>query len=151
MFPEWKKWDNRELLDGLTFPGVYILAITDQSIGGNEFSWLEEIVYVGMTNSKKGLKSRWYQFDRTIRGYTGHGGAKRFRYDYSDYKSLKSNLFVSARYFQCNNKIYPPKPEDLIIMGEVAKFEYVCIAEYMKRFGRRPKYNDTVNSPKGNY
>lgn len=148
MFSVWKIWDNREQLEGLAFPGVYVLAITDQSVEDKEFSWLEEIVYVGMTNSIKGLKGRLYQFDRTIKGYTGHGGAKRFRYDYSDYDILKSNLFVSARYFQCNNKIYPPKAEDLLVMGDVAKFEYDCIAEYMKHFGRLPKYNDTKNSPK---
>ena len=148
MFSEWIKWDNRKRLKGLTFPGVYVLAITDHNIEGKKFSWLEEIVYVGMTNSQKGLKGRLYQFDRTIKGYTGHGGAKRFRYDHSDYDKLKSNLFVSARYFQCNNKIYPPRAEDLLVMGDVAKFEYVCIAEYMKRFDRLPKYNDTKNSPK---
>ncbi len=148
MFSEWKKWDKRKQLNGLKFPGVYILAITGQDIEEKEFSWLKEIVYVGMTNSKKGLSGRFYQFDRTIKGYTGHGGAKRFKYDYSDYKELKSNLFVSARYFECQNKIYPPRVDDLLVKGEVAKYEYVCIAEYVKRFNRLPKYNDTKNSPK---
>jgi len=68
MFSEWIKWDNRKRLKGLTFPGVYVLAITDHNIEGKKFSWLEEIVYVGMTNSQKGLKGRLYQFDRTIKG-----------------------------------------------------------------------------------
>lgn len=34
-----------------------------------DFEWTPEITYVGMTNSKAGLK----QFDSTIIGKTGHG------------------------------------------------------------------------------
>lgn len=148
MFSEWTKWDNRGQLRGLSFPGVYILAITNHDIQGSDFDWLKEIVYVGMTNSKKGLKGRLNQFDRTIRGYSGHGGAKRFIYDHSDYEKLKSNLFISAKYFECNNKDYPPKAEVLLVLGNVAKFEYDCISDYMKRYGKLPKYNDIKISPK---
>ena len=109
---------------------------------------MEEIVYVGMTNSKNGLRGRLNQFNRTIRGNSGHGGAKRFIYDHSDYEPLKSKLFISVRYFQCNNKIYPPKPEDLLVMGDVVRFEYECMADYMKHYDKLPKYKDTKNSPK---
>ena len=41
------------------------------------FDWIKEIIYIGMTNSKGGLKNRLQQFDNTIAGKTGHGGAQR--------------------------------------------------------------------------
>jgi hypothetical protein len=33
-------------------------------------------------------------------------------------------------------------------MGNVARFEYLCFAEFAERFGRLPRFNDKANAPK---
>ena len=33
-------------------------------------------------------------------------------------------------------------------MGEVAKLEYDCFAEYVEKFGNLPEFNDKSKSPK---
>ena len=38
--------------------------------------------------------------------------------------------------------------QDLLVMGEVASYEYVCFAEYVKRYNRLPEFNDMEKSPK---
>ncbi len=74
-----------------------------------------------MTNSVAGLKGRLKQFDNTIVGQTGHGGADRFRYEYQNYAELTEKLYVSVVPFICDVKTNNPK--DLKVMGEVSKFE----------------------------
>ena len=59
---------------------------------------------------------------------------------------MTQNLYVSVRYFKCDVK--SNKPEDLRIMGEVAKFEYDCFTLYTEKFESLPKFNDKKNSPK---
>jgi len=145
-FSKWIKWENRNNLDNIKFPGIYIIAISNKNLENNEFIWIQEIQYIGMTNSVAGLKGRLKQFDNTILGKTGHGGADRFRYEYQNYDELIKNLYVSVRYFKCDVK--SNKPEDLRIMGEVAKFEYDCFALYTEQFESLPKFNDKKNSPK---
>ena len=99
-----------------------------------------------MTNSQNGLKGRLQQFDNTAKGKNGHGGADRFMYKYPDFSSIVSNLFVSVKYFECTVK--SNEPSDLLVMGDVAKYEYVCFAEYAKRFKLLPIFNDKSNAPK---
>ena len=106
----------------------------------------EEIKYIGMTNARKGLKSRLNQFDNTIKGKRGHGGADRFRYKHEDYNKLSQNLYVAVQSFKCDVK--SNQPSDLIIMGEVAKHEYVCFSEYVKLFKKLPEFNDKENTRK---
>lgn len=76
-FSEWYPWQSREKLGGLKYPGVYAIAYTPSNLSGRPFSWRREIIYIGMTNSVLGLKGRLKQFDNTIAGNTGHGGADR--------------------------------------------------------------------------
>lgn len=90
--------------------------------------------------------NRFKQFDNTIIRKTGHGGADRFRYKYEDYQDLVYRLFISVCSVECNVKSNSPK--DLRIMGEVAKFEYDCLANYVKKFGNLPEFNDKRKSPK---
>jgi hypothetical protein len=115
------------------------------NIEGSAFSWLKEINYVGMTNSIAGLKGRLKQFDNTIKGKTGHGGADRFMNEYNNYNTVVDNIYVAIDPFHCDVK--SNEPESLIMMGDVARQEYVCIAEYVKIFRELPKFND-MNSPK---
>lgn len=145
-FSHWINWQERLLLQGLNSPGVYICAITTDDIANQQFSWLQEITYIGMTNAKLGLRGRLKQFDNTIRGKSGHGGADRFRFKYPDYAPLLENLYVSVAPFSCN--VLRESPEDLRVMGAVAKFEYDCFAAYKEIYECLPEFNNKKLSPK---
>ena len=142
----WQKWPNRQNLAQLHLPGIYCIAISKTNLEGQAFNWIKQIKYVGRTNSKAGLKGRLKQFDNTIAGKTGHGGADRFRYKYPDYAELCDILYVSVCPFNCD--VTTNQPKDLEIMGEVAKYEYVCFAKYVKLFGQLPEFNDQAISRK---
>jgi len=145
-FSVWYKWENRNNAKDIKFPGVYIIAISEKNLENQKFEWIKEIKYVGMTNSIKGLKSRLRQFDNTIRGKRGHGGADRFRYKHQHYDELIDKLYVSVFPFQCD--VESNSPKDLRNMGEVAKFEYDCFAKYVELFNELPEFNDKKNSKK---
>jgi len=145
-FSNWFKWENRNKAENIKFPGIYILAVSTKNLEGEKFDWLSEVEYVGMTNSVAGLKGRLKQFDNTIIGKTGHGGADRFRYEYQNYPELVEKLYVSVIPFICDVKSNNPK--DLRVMGEVSKFEYDCFAQHVEVHKKLPKFNDKKNSPK---
>ena len=145
-FSRWTRWADRDYLNDLHLPGVYAIAISKEDLSSKKFSWIEKIAYFGMTNAIAGLKGRLKQFDNTIIGKSGHGGADRFRHDYPRYEDLVRDLFVSVVPFKC--KVTSNSPADLLTMGDVAKAEYECFAKYAKAFKRLPKYNDKKNSPK---
>lgn len=145
-FTNWMRWKDRAEFAGLEFPGVYAIAISKGDLSGTAFSWKSCIAYVGMTNSKGGLKSRLYQFDVTIKGGRGHGGAHRFRFKHPQYDSLVRDLYVAVKPFKCD--VTSEKPKDLRIMGKVAKCEYDCFALYVEAHGRLPEFNDKNRSPK---
>ena len=99
-----------------------------------------------MTNAKGGLRSRLQQFDNTIKGGDGHGGGHRVRFKHSDYRGLTSHLFVSVCPWECDVTVNDP--ENLRLMGEVAKHEYECFALFVEAFGNLPEFNDKRKSPK---
>ena len=98
-FSVWQHWKSRGQLQGLGYPGVYTVAVSQQALAGNVFSWRGDVVYIGMTNSAAGLKGRLQQFDNTIAGKTGHGGADRVRYKHRDYERLCEQLHVAVAVF----------------------------------------------------
>jgi len=127
-------------------PGIYAIAISSSKLSDEKFSFIPEIAYFGMTNSKGGLKSRLKAFDNTIKGKNGHGGAHRFRFKHPNYDTLTSSLYVSICPFSCDVKSH--KPRDLRIMGEVTQFEYECFARFVEKFGSLPEFNDIKRSQK---
>ena len=132
----------------MKLPGVYAIALCDEDISGTCFAWRREIVYVGMTNSKGGLRSRLQQFENTIKKKdgVGHGGAHRVKYKHPDPDLLIPGLYVSVCPTSCD--VLSNQPEDLRAMGEVAKLEYDCFAQFVEAFHRLPEFNDKKASPK---
>ncbi len=145
-FSHWTKWAERDELDKVKFPGVYAIALSKRNIAGANFSCRQEIIYIGMTNSVGGLKSRLRQFENTIRGGDGHGGAKRVRYKHPNYQSLIPWLYVSVIPFKCD--VQTNNPSDLRVMGNIAKQEYDCLALFVDMFSRLPEFNDKKRSLK---
>jgi hypothetical protein len=145
-FSQWQSWRLRNDLNSLEYPGVYVVARTALKLSGRPFSWRNDIIYVGMTNAASGLKGRLRQFENTISGKTGHGGAQRVRYKFKNYKRLVNRLYIAVAPFKCDTVSNLPK--DLRQMGEVVKFEYSCLAQYVEKFGVLPEFNDKKKSPK---
>lgn len=145
-FTAWAYWRDRTELPGLSYPGVYALAITQDDLSRRPFLWMSEIVYIGMTNSKGGLKSRLGQFENTIKGGAGHSGAHRVRFNHPDYTKLITTLYVAVCVFPCD--VTSNDPSDLRVMGDVAKHEYECFATFREKFGVLPQFNDKTRSPK---
>ena len=145
-FTNWLSWHERNDATGTKYPGVYMIAISEKKIMEEGFSWTPDIIYIGMTNSISGLKGRLKQFDNTIIGKGGHGGADRVRYKHQDYDELTDRLFVSVSSFKCNVK--SNEPNDLRVMGAVTKFEYDCFAHFVELFGSLPEFNNKKLSPK---
>jgi len=145
-FSKWSKWEERNKAPDIRNPGIYAIAISEKDIAGDHFQWIHEVVYIGMTNSIAGLKGRLKQFDNTIIGKRGHGGADRVRYKHQDYKKLVNKLFVAIAPFNCD--VQSNKPKDLRVMGDVAKFEYDCFAQFVEKFASLPEFNNKKKSKK---
>lgn len=146
LFSRWFHWNRRNELEGLEFPGVYALAISSHDLSGKRFSWIKQIVYIGMSNAVAGLRGRLKQFDNTIIGKRGHGGADRFRHDYPSHTELVPYLYVAIAPFKC--MVTSNAPADLLTMGDVAKAEYECWAQFANLYRCLPKYNDKKKAPK---
>lgn len=145
-FTKWSAWRDRLELPGIKYPGVYALAVHKHSLADRDFSYVPEIVYFGMTNAVAGLRGRLKQFHNTLNGRLEHGGADRFRYDYSETEALMRCLYIAVLSFKCDARACGP--QDLRTMGRVAMAEYECLAQYLGLFGTLPRYNDRKNSPK---
>jgi hypothetical protein len=145
-FSRWIQWEGRHELDGLDYPGIYAIARSNDDLTGRAFTMREEIVYFGMTNSIGGLRSRLGQFERTISGGSGHGGAHRVRSRHPNYERLICKLYVAVSYTKCD--VESTEPKDLLLMGDVARQEFECWALYVRKFGRLPRFNDKKRSPK---
>ncbi len=147
-FSAWSKFDLRDEMENMKYPGIYAIAISTKDIANTRFHYRQEIVYFGMTNSKKGLCGRLNAFNNTLRDKSGpgHGGAERFRYDYESGDKLAERLYLAVCPFKCDVSSIARK--DLETMGEVVRAEYLAFANYTELFGRLPKYNDKKNSPK---
>jgi hypothetical protein len=149
-FTKWVKFSNRKELEqsGWGWPGIYAIAYSNNDISNTPFSLLEDIVYFGMTKSKSGLKGRLQQFDNTICGNRGHGGAARFCYNLPKKdKFWKEKLYVSIMVFR-DCYVGSNNPKDLMIIGDIVKQEYVCFAKYVENFNKLPRFNDIKKSPK---
>jgi hypothetical protein len=145
-FTAWRPWAKRSDHQGVAWPGVYVIALSSNALAGRRFSWRKEVIYVGMTNAVTGLKGRLDQFDRTMAGKLAHGGADRVRFKHRRYATFSRRAYVAVAPFKCDPA--SNRPKDLRTMGDVARFEYVCFAHFVERFGKLPEFNDKERAPK---
>jgi hypothetical protein len=145
-FSRWLHWLERSNHPDISLPGVYVISRFLRAPPTRRFSFCSDIIYIGMSNSLGGVGSRLKQFDSTMSGKLAHGGADRVRYAFPSYGRLVPKLYVAVAPFPCD--VTSIRPRDLCTMGDVARFEYVCLAAYAKRFGELPRFNNKRNSPK---
>ena len=129
----------------LKFPGVYLLAYTDDPIEDKRVN-ARDVFYVGMSNAAGGVGQRLKQFKRGIENCGRHSGAMRFYRDYghnrpySKSKSKRRFYFAALTLPFVSDKA-AARPIDLKSMGHVACLEYYAIAYVASRTGRRPALN----------
>jgi hypothetical protein len=146
-FFKWVRYVNkRELVkSGWSCPGVYAIAYSNNNIDGKDFDYIKEIIYFGMSNSKRGLQGRLDQFYSTIEGKNHmHSGADRIRniLDKED-RDWKKKIYISLMpCIYCDVNSYSPM--DLVFMGDIAKQEYVCFAKYVERYNEMPRFNNKM-------
>lgn len=143
---KWTKWENRSQIPQIREPGVYFIALSGQDISGQTFCVIEEIIYIGVSISQKGVLGRFYQFQKAMEGKNGvHGGAERVRFKHTNAKTFFESAYICVKPFPLteNDPVYNWKQK-----GECLKQEYVSIANYLEQFGRVPEFNDQNRSKK---
>ncbi|MCQ1537137.1 hypothetical protein FTO70_15935 [Methanosarcina sp. KYL-1] len=139
-FSKWILWEERGDFELKHYPGIYMISITDKNLHGLKVDY-KDVVYIGMTNSRKGLCGRWKQLDNTIKGKEGHNGGRTIRSKLGPYDDWNKKLFVCAKAVACEVKRNKRTPEDLRIMGKIACLEYEALAEFKEITGTEPEYN----------
>ena len=143
------KWTNLlknyKTLEKNIYPGVYILAYTNKYLEGKPIN-LRDIFYVGMSNSRDGVKQRLKQFINGLHREYGHSAGNRFFQNYNKGKSFaitnnNKTFFVASLSLPCNVYKDERTAEDLRKMGEVAKFEYEVLAHIKEKLGKEPELN----------
>jgi hypothetical protein len=138
-FSEWYEWTNRNNYPMKDFPGVYLISITPKSDLAGKKPNFEDVVYIGMTNSRRGLRGRWMQFFNAVLGNGKHSGGKRVFSDKGHYETWSDYLYVAAMSVDCN--VINPTDEDYIKMGWVTYLEYEAFACYYRSVNGHPEYN----------
>jgi hypothetical protein len=143
----WYKWQDRNKILDKNQPAIYYIAYSEKDISNEQFSFLEEIIYIGMTISANGLQGRLNQFESAMKGKDNlHGGAERVRYKHKDHESFFAKTYVSARIFNLSQT--RETANDWRIKADCVGHEYKSFAEYLDKFNHLPEFNDQKISKK---
>jgi hypothetical protein len=143
---KWYKWENRNEIPNNDEPAIYFIAYSPNDISNTEFSLIRDIIYIGMTISQGGLKSRLRQFEATMNGRSGHGGAVRVRFKHKNKDAFFKKAYISARIFPIS--VGRDTPNDWRIKGDCVGFEYKSFADYHEKYKMLPEFNDHNKSKK---
>lgn len=135
-FSTWSRWDSRHDLDGLEFPGVYVIADPKTNLSGKPCSCRKDIVYIGMTHkAKRTLKRRLSEFNN--RG--PHAGGRRLLEECGGDLAAKRKRL--ERFFVAIASLNKqPTEADMVTIDNL---EILCLAEYLRTFNcRLPRYNE---------
>ena len=144
-----KSWkpllENYQNIENGNYPGIYLLAFTDKNLDNQKVE-PGDIFYVGMSNARKGVKSRVKQFLNGIEKNGSHSAGMRFYKEnskgiaYSNCNHLEKFYIVSST-FKCDVDKRTRTPNDLKIMGDICKLEYYLLAYIKELTNAEPKLN----------
>ncbi|WP_122033190.1 hypothetical protein [Aliivibrio sp. EL58] len=141
-FGQWVYWADRDAIDNISFPGIYVLAITSEDLTNKPVEY-SQVVYIGMSNSLSGVKGRLYQLNRSITGLSGHSGGNSIRKYHGVYDFWEDNLdlYVAVCPVICN--VAKRSIKDLKLMGAVSYMEYEAFSLFKKYCPKqnKPKFN----------
>lgn len=143
---KWFRWEKRKIIPNKKQPGVYFIAVSKKDISDEDYSLIKEIIYIGMSKSKKGINRRLNQFNRGMKKVNDiyingvHGGAERVRNKYRSLKHFSKKAYVSVKFFPLADTT---KIADIHRQyGKCIKHEYDSIADYFDKHGILPKFNN---------
>jgi len=118
----------------LRYPGVYLLAYTAKDIAGQKIR-IDDVYYVGMSNSAGGVRARLRQFKSALEKGCGHSAgnhcfAQNRSRAFSGLRGKKAFFFTSLC-VPCSGLKSSGTPEDFRKMGFVACLEYYAIAHVL--------------------
>ena len=130
-FSQWYRWNDREESQNLDHPGVYLLAhfpgVVPSVVGPES----QEIVYIGETTRKQGLRKRLRQFEKSaMTGEHAHAGGRTY---HTTIGQIRGDLYVA---------VWPVR--DLNPETGPALIRYVerkLIWEYARKWGAMPRCN----------
>jgi len=144
-----KKWrplleSYKNIEDG-NYPGIYLLAFTERNLEG-EIVNPSDIFYVGMSNARKGLKSRVKQFLNGIEKNDSHSAGMRFHKENSNgipfsECNLPGKFYIVSSTFKCDVHKLTRTPNDLKIMGDICRLEYHLLAHIKEQTNSEPILN----------
>ena len=137
MFSPWIRWIDRATLPNIQSPGVYAIAVSSRDIHGENFSWHEQIAYIGHSD---GIIKRLRTFDAVLlMKQDKHSGAKKMRQKYTDYDALVEKLYVAIAPIGQGRVI---KSADCWRrIGDARKLECDCFASFHEKYQRMPEFN----------
>ncbi len=122
-------------------PGVYLISWYEKELEGEKVQ-LKDVYYIGMTNSKGGVKSRLKQFWNGITKGRSHSGGNRWYINNGEYKSSDNKKFYYAYVqIECTVDKEERNAADLRKMGNVTKLEYEMMALYKESENKEPAGN----------
>lgn len=137
-------------LGNAKYPGVYLLAYTNRGLQNQPID-INDVFYVGMSNSDGGVKQRLINFMNGIESGKMHSGGERFFHNYahgipfSDFSSINDGkrFYIATLSIPCETRKGRRTAEDLEKMGEVARLEYYVMAHLKRNLGREPELNES--------
>jgi hypothetical protein len=127
------RWDDDKLL---RFPGVCLLAYGGRELDGQMIK-IDDVYYVGMSNSAGGVRARLKQFKSALEKGRGHSGGNRC-YKQNDEKPFstlrdRKKFHYAALCLECSSSVKScARPCDFRTMGDVASLEYYAIAHFQE-------------------
>ena len=144
---KWHMWSDRNKIANKNQPAVYFIAYSEENISDKDFSFIKEIIYIGMSISNNGLKGRLDQFEDAMKGKDGvHGGAERVRLKYKNSEEFFKKAYFSAMIYKLSDK--RDSSDDWRTKGDCVGHEYKSFADYMDIFNCLPEFNDQKRSKK---
>ena len=130
VFSRWKQWNERTALEGIKYPGVYILARFKDRVPRIVRPRAERIIYIGETCDNT-LRGRLRQFNRSaFENKRGHSGGHTYRELFGDRGRI---LHVA---------IFPVSKLDGELRPLFIRYvERKLIWDYSKRWGAAPICN----------
>ena len=140
-FSNWVKWQDRNGKK-LDCSGVYAISITNKNLANKSFNY-KDVVYIGMSNARGGIRGRLNQFNRSINGGEGHSGGKTIYKNLGNYKKWRKVLYLYVSTFKVKCEVIRSKrsAKDLLLMGWVSFLEFEALAKCKQQVGTEPKYN----------
>jgi hypothetical protein len=126
------RWSDDERL---RYPGVYLLAYGANELDGQKIK-IDDVYYVGMSNSAGGVRARLRQFKSALeRGY-GHSAGNHCYQQNKERPFSKlgkgKKFYFAALCAECSSLKSSARPNDFRTMGDVACLEYYAIAHVLE-------------------